>query len=348
MKKRAIQSTSGNEVDDVYEDVKRILDHARSGALRSMSSIMVKAYWHIGKVIVEHEQKGDRRARYGKTITQGLAKRLTKNYGKGFNSTNIWYMKQFYLSFPNVNALDTRLTWTHYRMLLKVDGEGARRFYILEAASNSWSTRELDSQINSMLYERLAMSRDGEGVRELSTKGHEIRKPEDLLKDPFVLEFLGLNGKAHYHEKDLEGALIDSLKDFMLELGKGFSFVARQRGITLGGDHYYIDLVFYNYILKCFVLMELKVGKLTPRDIGQMDFYVRYFEKEERQDDDNPTIGLLLSSDKNEVMVKYTVLADRENIFSAKYRLYLPDEGELRRRLMDDRETVERERQLLN
>ncbi len=255
-------------------------------------------------------------------------------------------MRDFYLTFPKVNALRAELTWTHYRLLLKADKEEARNFYMLESVKNNWSTRVLERQINSLLYERLALSKDREKVLELSTKGQVIQEPKDIVKDPYVLEFLDLKENRKFLEKDLEHALIDELQTFLLELGKGFSFVARQRRITVDGDHYYIDLVFYNYVLKCFMLIDLKVGKLTHQDIGQMDFYVHYFEKEERLVGDNPSSGLILCSDKNETMVRYTLLEDSKQIFASKYKLYLPTEDELKKELEREREMLEMERRL--
>ena len=312
-----------------------MLEKARITAYRSVNFAMVQSYREIGRIIVEEEQKGKERAKYGKALIKELSIRLTGDYGKGFNERNLWYMRDFYLTFPKVNALRSELTWTHYRLLLKVDKEEARDFYLIEVINNRWSTRELERQINSLLYERLALSKDKNKVKELSIRGQEIQTPQDIIKDPYVLEFLELQENKNYLEKDLENALIDKLKDFLLELGKGFSFVARQRRITIDGEHFYIGLVFYNYILKSFVLIDLKVGKLTHQDIGQMDFYVRYYEKEERLKGDNPTIGLILCSDKNETMIKYTLLEDRKQIFASKYKLYLPTEKELNRLIRD-------------
>jgi predicted nuclease of restriction endonuclease-like (RecB) superfamily len=279
-------------------------------------------------------------------LIKELSQRLTRDYGKGFNESNLKYMRQFYLTFSNSHALRDELTWTHYRLLLKIEKEEARNFYMLEAIKDNWSTRELERQINSLLYERLALSKDEGKVLELSTKGQVIQEPKDIIKDPYVLEFLDLKENGDFLEKDLEHALIDKLQEFLLELGKGFSFVARQRRITVDGDHFYIDLVFYNYILRCFVLINLKVGKLTHQDIGQMDFYARYFEKEERLEGDNPTIGLILCSDKNETMVRYTLLEDSKQIFASKYKLYLPTEEELKEELERERRMLEMERRL--
>ena len=281
-----------------------------------------------------------------KKIIKQLSQRLITEFGKSFNVRNLWHMRKFYLTFPKVNALRSELSWTHYRLFLKVEKEDVRNFYVIEACNNSWSTRELERQMNSLLYERIALSKDKNEVKELSEKGLILKTPKDLIKDPFILEFLDLKENKNYCESDLEESLIDKLKEFLLELGKGFAFVARQRRITVGGDHFYIDLVFYNYILRCFLLIDLKVGKLSHRDIGQMDFYVRYFEEEERQDGDNPTIGLLLCADKNETMVKYTLLSDSRNMFASKYKLYLPSKEELKRELMQERELIEMERRL--
>ncbi|MBM3235333.1 DUF1016 domain-containing protein [Candidatus Poribacteria bacterium] len=335
-------------LDAVYQSITDILEAARTTAYRSVNVAMVQAYWQIGRIIVEEEQKGHQRADYGKALIAELARRLTRDYGKGFTESNLKYMRQFYLTFPNRHALRDELSWTHYRLLLKLEKEGARNFYLLETINNNWSTRELERQINALLYERLALSKDKEKVMELSTKGQVVQAAHDLIKDPYVLEFLEVKENQAVLEKDLEQSLIDRLQDFLLELGKGFAFVARQRRITIDGDHFYIDLVFYNYILKCFTLIDLKIGKLTPQDIGQMDFYVRYFEQEEKQESDNPTIGLILCSDKNEAMVKYTLLEDNQRIFASKYKLYLPTEEELQRELLDERVKIELEKAVLN
>ncbi len=312
-----------------YASIKEILQSARSQAFRAVNFAMVKAYWEIGRVIVEEELRGKNRANYGERLIDELSERLSKEFGAGFNRSNLFYIRQFYLMFPKVHALRGQLTWTHYRLLLRQENEYARRFYLNECINSRWSTRELDRQMNSLLYERLALSKDKKGVLELAKKGQIIEKPADLVKDPFVLEFVGLGEKERVDENELEARLAARLKDFLLELGRGFSFVARQKRITVGEEHYHIDLVFYNYLLKCFVLIDLKAGKLTHQDIGQMDFYVRYFEKEVRSEGDNPTIGLILCSDKNSAMAKYTLLADGRQIFASKYRLVLPNEKEL-------------------
>lgn len=330
-------------INKIYGNIKQILEKARSNAYRAVNFAMVVAYWQIGRVIIEEEQKGKKRAKYGKALLKELSIMLSKEYGAGFDESNLRYMRLFYLQFPKCDALRHELNWTHYRLLLKVEKETIRKFYLLETINNNWSTRELERQINSLLYERIALSKDKDKVKELSTKGQIIIKPEDLIKDPYVLEFLGVNENKNL-EKNIENLLVEKLKDFLMELGRGFSFVSRQKRISLNGDHYYIDLVFYNYILKCFVLIDLKMGRLTHHDIGQMDFYVRYFEKEEKQEGDNHTIGLILCSDKNEAMVKYTLLSESKRIFASKYKLYLPSEDELRKELVKERERIEMER----
>jgi len=333
-------------IDTAYQNIKAILEKARSTAYRAVNFAMVQAYWGIGRVIVEEEQKGAERAEYGKGLIKELSIRLTKDYGRGFDESNLRNMRLFYHTFPNCDALRHELSWTHFRLLLRIEKEEARNFYMLESVKNNWSTRELERQINSLLYERLALSKDRKKVLELSTKGQVIQESRDIIKDPYVLEFLDLKENRIFLEKNLEHALIDKLQAFLLELGKGFSFVARQGRITVDGDHYHIDLVFYNYILKCFVLIDLKVGKLTHQDIGQMDFYVRYFEKEEKLEGDNPTIGLILCSDKNETMVRYTLLEDSKQIFASKYKLYLPTEEELKAELERERKMLELEKRL--
>ncbi len=329
-----------------YENIRQILEKARATAYRAVNFAMVTAYWEIGRVIVEEEQKGKERAKYGEHLIKQLSQKLTTEYGEGFTETNLKYMRLFYLKFQISHALSDQLSWTHYRLLLRVENENSRNFYLQETVNSRWSTRELERQIGALLYERLALSKDKAGVKQLSVKGIVVNKPEDLVKDPYVLEFLGLKENEKYLESDIETALLGKLKDFLLELGKGFSFVARQKRISVDGDHYYVDLVFYNYLLRCFVLIDLKVGKLIPQDIGQLDFYVRYFEKEMKRGGDNPTIGLILCSDKNETMVKYTLLSKNKNIFASKYKLYLPSEEELKKELAKERGRIEQEKRL--
>ncbi|MBU0591163.1 DUF1016 family protein [Candidatus Micrarchaeota archaeon] len=330
---------SGTE--NAYKEIRAILENARSRAYVAVNSTMVRAYWEIGRVIVGEEQKGKIRAEYGKRLIDSVSIKLSKEFGAGFNERNLWHMRNFYLKFKKVNALRTELSWIHYRLLLSIDDKNALEFYLTETANNRWSTRELDRQISAMLYEQLALSKDKSKLKELAVHGQILKTPADIIKDPYVLEFLQVKENETLHENKLEELLTSKLKDFLLELGKGFSFVARQKRITVDGEHYHVDLVFYNYILKCFVLVDLKVGKLTHQDIGQMDFYVRYFEKEEKQAGDNPSIGMILCSNKNEAMVKYTLLAESRNIFASKYKLYLPTEKELVEELKRERSTAD-------
>ncbi|WP_297429890.1 PDDEXK nuclease domain-containing protein [Clostridium sp.] len=331
----------------VYENIKNTLNEARSKAYTSINFYMVQTYWRIGKIINE-AQDGSERAEYGKELINELSKKLTSDYGKGFDKSNLSRMRKFYSLFNNVDALRQELSWTHYRLIIKVDGERKRNFYIDECIKSNWSTRQLERQINSFYYERL-LSTQEENKNEVR---NEIKKLEpekninDMVKDPYILEFLNLKENKKFLEKDLEQGLIDNLQEFLLELGKGFSFVGRQRRITADGEHFYIDLVFYNYLLKCFVLIDLKLGKLTHQDIGQMDFYVRYYEKEIKGEDDNPTIGIILCSERNETIVKYSILEESKQIFASKYMLYMPTEEELKREIKRDREILEIEERM--
>jgi len=343
-KKKLVYETGA--VSNVYESIKAIIETARHTSYQAVNVAMLKAYWNIGREIVEEEQRGKTRADYGKYLIKELSAKLTKNLGKGFDISNLKNMRQFYLVFPNGDALRHQLSWTHYRLLMRIEKKEVRHFYMLETINNKWGTRELERQIHSLLFERLALSRDKEKVLALSQEGQVIRDGRDIIKDPYILEFLEINENKNFLEKDLEQALIDKLQDFLLELGKGFSFVARQKRITVDDEHFYIDMVFYNFILKCFFLIDLKIGKLSHKDIGQMDFYVRYFEKEEKQEDDNPTVGLILCSEKNETIVKYTMLENNRQMFASRYKLYIPLEEELITELTRERDHFETERQL--
>lgn len=290
---------------------------------------MVIAYWHIGHEIVEGEQKGKTRAEYGQRLIRNLAVRLSEDFGGGFDERNLFFMRQFYLSYPKLNALRSELSWTHYRILMRVDKLDARSFYEIKCIRNNWSARELERQKGSLLFERLALSKDKKGLLRLAKKGQELASYGDMIKDPYVLEFTGLSPQSKLYEKKLEQALIDNLSKFLLELGKGFTFVARQKRISLDGDHFYIDLVFYNTMLKCYVIIDLKIGKLVHQDIGQMQMYVNYYDSEVRQSDDNPTVGLILCEDKKDAVVRYTLSKDNKQIFASRYKLYLPTEEEL-------------------
>ena len=326
----------------VYENIRATLADARTRAINAVNSAMVMTYWEIGRQIAD--AVGDR-AEYGKQLLQFLSERLTVEFGNGFTVPNLRNMRQFYQTFPIRYAVRSELTWTHYRMLMRVDEPNRREFYLNECVESGWTSRQLERQINSFFYERLlATQKEHRAEIEGEIFKTEPKTDQDyILKDPYILEFLDLKENVKYSESELEQGLIDKLQEFLLELGKGFSFVARQKRITSeGGDHYYIDLVFYNYILKCFVVIDLKAGKLTYQDVGQIDFYVRLFNDTVKRPDDNPTIGIILCADRDESIVKYSVLADNENLFASKYRSYLPTEEELKEELLRERELIER------
>jgi predicted nuclease of restriction endonuclease-like (RecB) superfamily len=340
------QKTPDKPSHHIYKQIREILSRARSLAWQTVNYEMVCCYWEIGRVLVEDEQKGRERADYGKGLLAEIAKKLSAEFGKGFDERNLRNMRSFYLAYPIRNALRSELSWTHYRILLRVERPEARMFYENEATNAKWSTRELERQIASLLFERLALSRDKAGILELAQKGHEVRQPEDLIKDPYVLEFAGLRHDGHFYEKDLESALISRLKDFLLELGKGFAFMARQQRITLDGRHFYIDLVFYNRLTRSFVLIDLKVGDLTHQDLGQMQMYVNYYQREMTIEEENPPIGIILCSDKSDAVVRYTLPEDNNRIFASRYKLYLPSEEELAAEIMKERHALELEQRL--
>lgn len=328
-----------------YADIKCVLDKAREKVYSTANSAMVIAYWNIGKILYKECGENERSA-YGKKVLQEISQKLTKEYGKGFTEANLRNMRQFYCTFPNCNALRSELNWTQYRMLMRVHKTDAREFYLEECAKSNWSSRQLERQINSFYYERLLASQNPENIRNEIATLEPAKKPEDIIHDPYVLEFIGLEDSADFHEKDLEQALIEKLQKFLLELGRGFSFVARQKHIDMDGDHFYIDLVFYNYLLKCFVLIDLKTGKLTHQDIGQMDSYVRIYDDKQKGNDDNPTIGIILCSEKNKTIAKYSVLNDSKQVFASKYQLTLPTEEELQRYIEEERGRLEEEERL--
>lgn len=315
-----------------YKEIKRILEMARQKAYSAANFAMVDAYWNIGRHIVER-QGGDARAEYGAGLIKELSEQLTKDFGKGFTVANLKNMRQFYLTFPNGYTLCSELSWSHYRLLMRVENANARSFYLNECVKSRWSTRQLERQINTLFYERLLSSRDKAGVASEISTLEPGRTPEDVIRDPYVLEFLGLSPNADFYESDLESALITHLQNFLLELGRGFSFVARQKRFTVDGRHFRIDLVFYNYILKCFVLIDLKVGDLTHQDQGQMQMYVHYYERELMNEGDNPPIGIVLCANKSDSLVKYTLPENETQIFASRYKLYLPSEEELLKEL---------------
>lgn len=325
-----------------YNKIKEILISSRNKAYTKINFIMVEAYWNIGKNIVE-KQMGNKRADYGKGLLKELSKQLTKDFGKGFTVTNLTYMRQFYLAFQNYHSLSDELGWTHYRHLLKIENETTRRFYLEECIKSNWTTRQLERQINSSFYERLISSKDKDLVRNEIFSLEKSTVPEDIIRDPYIFEFLGLEHTPNIFEKDLEQALINHLQKFLLELGRGFSFVARQQKITFDGRNFFVDLVFYNFILKCFVLIDLKIGDLTHQDLGQMQMYVNYYTRKIMNDGDTPPIGIVLCADKSDSIVKYTLPEGNNQIFASKYKLYLPTEEEFKNELEAEYKMLEQE-----
>ena len=324
-----------------YSEIKEALLLSRSQAYSAVNFAMVQAYWQIGRIIVEHEQRGSLRAEYGKGILQQISNQLTEEFGKGFDVRNLRNMRSFYVAFPKWNALRSELTWTHYRALLRVENEDARRWYMEESIRSGWSSRQLERQISTLYYDRLLASREKLPVE---TEAKELMEPlaaENFIKDPYVLDFLDLKDYPALRESDLEQALINKLQEFLLELGRGFCFVARQKLMRYGDEDFFLDLVFYHSILKCHVLIDLKIGKLTHADVGQMDSYIRMFDDLYKNTDDNPTIGVILCSQKNEAIVKYSVLNDEKQVFASKYKLTLPTVEELQREMEQERRLIE-------
>ena len=321
------------EISNNYiNEIKTILKNARQKAYTAVNSAMVEAYWKIGRRIVEEEQSGRERAEYGKEIIKNLSKELTEEFGKGFGERNIRNIRQFYVLFSDYEkwkSLISKLTWTHIQKVLRVSDEKARIFYLTEAAENMWSVRTLDRNISTLYYNRIVASIDKKIVENEMKEKTKKLQAEEFIKNPVVLEFLDLPTNMSYTENELEKALTDDIQKFMMELGKGFAFVERQQHIRTENSDFYIDLVFYNYILKCFVIVELKTGKLTHQDIGQLDMYVRMYDDLKKQENDNPTIGLLLCTDTDSTVIKYSVLNDNKNLFASKYVNYLPSEEEL-------------------
>ena len=326
---------------EIYLEIKETLLLSRNQAYSAVNFAMVQAYWHIGRIIVEHEQNGTLRAEYGKGVLNQLSEQLTQEFGKGFTVTNLKYMRQFYTTFQNCHALRGELTWTHYRALLKVENKAAREWYMEECVRAGWSSRQLERQISTLYYDRLLASREKAPVVDEANALMEPLAAENFIKDPYVLEFLDLKNYPSLRENELEQALIDKLQEFLLELGRGFCFVARQKLMRYEDEDFYIDLVFYHSILKCYVLIDLKLGKLTHGDVGQMDSYIRMFDAIYRNEDDNPTVGIILCSQKNEAIVKYSVLNDEKQIFASKYQLTLPTAEELQREIEAERRRIE-------
>lgn len=374
--------SSSASVDSLFERVATILDQARGAVVRSVNSHMVLAYWHIGREIVETMQGGDERAQYGRGLLDNLASRLTERYGRGFSTTNLRYFRAFHQVYaertPEIRHMacgefdsgsirhmpcgalrdvalaveghvaergfSPALGWSHYRALMTIENPTERLFYEIEAEKDGWSVEHLQRQIHTLLFARLLKSRDREGVLALARKGQAIDKATDVLKDPYILDFLDLPDGGRLRESDLEQAIIGQLQSFLLELGKGFAFVARQKRLAYEGEHFYVDLVFYHTILKCYLLIDLKVGKLTHQDIGQMDSYVRLYDEQFTSEEDNPTIGLILCAEKNEAVARYSVLNESKHIFAAKYVQHLPSEAELKREIERERRALDAKR----
>jgi len=313
---------------NIISDIQSIIISSREVAIRAVDRERVIMYWNIGKRIFEEEQGGQQRAAYGDNLINYISEQLTPAFGSTCSARNLNYFRQFFRSFPIVNALRSQLAWTHYRLLLRTEDPEQRDFYINETVKNNWSARQLERQLSSHLYERLLLSTDKDAILAMSRNEQQPREAKDIIKDPLVLEFLGLKQEAAYFEKDLESALITHIQEFMLELGNGYSFTARQKRIHLDGDDFFVDLVFYNRLLQCFVIVELKTHKVTHQDIGQLQMYVNYYDRVERLPHENPTVGILLCLEKNDTVVRYS-LPENSNVFASKYQLYLPTPEQL-------------------
>ena len=320
---------------DIYQEIHDLLHKARQNIISNINSTMTKTYFLIGKRIVEEEQDGNKRAEYGKNLIKMLSEKLTKEFGKGFSETNLEQMRKFFKVYGIPQTLSEEfqfnLSWSHYLILMRIKDIDARNFYEIETIENNWSLRELKRQVNSSLYERLVLSKNKEKVKELAVKGQIIEKAQDVIKDPYILEFLGLDEKSDYSENKLETEIINKLEMFLLELGKGFTFVGRQVRFTFDEKHFRIDLVFYNRLLKCFVLIDLKIGEVTHQDLGQMQMYVNYYDRYVKLPDENDTIGIIICKDKNDTLVKLTLPKDNNQIFASRYTTILPSLDEFKK-----------------
>jgi len=348
--------------NQLFGKIAGLLNEARKFIVKNVNQTIVLTYFEIGKLIVEEEQEGKERAEYGKAVLKELSQKLADEFGKGYSVYNLERMRNFYLVFRNRIAETEKsasvmrksdeeksespmrkiespfiLSWTHYLQLIKIENEEERRFYEIVAVNNNWSVRELERQYDSSLYERLVLSRDKEGIKELSRKGQVVTKPIDTIKEPYILDFLGLEEKDKYTESDLETAIINKLEHFLTELGKGFLFVGRQQRITIEDEHFYVDLVFYNRLLQCFVLIDLKIGKLKHQDLGQMQMYVNYYDEFKKTKEENLTIGIVLCKQKNETLVRITLPKENQQIFASKYQTVLPSKEELKQ-LIENKE----------
>ena len=354
------KSDSDEVKEELYMQVENLISSSKQSLIKSVNQTMVYTYFELGRMIIDFEQEGEKKAEYGKEVLKNLSEKLAENFGKGFSVNNLENMRRFYLAYsqnkkpisenvsrklaevkneirvPNFES-DFKLSWSHYLKLIRIEDQNERDFYEIEAIQNAWTLKELQRQFDSALYQRLALSRDKDQIKELSKKGQIITKPSDALKDPYILEFIGLPKQKNYSESDLEQELIDKLEHFLLELGKGFTFVARQKRISFDEKHFKIDLVFYNRLLKCFVLIDLKIGELKHQDIGQIQMYVNYYDRFVKLDEENKTIGIILCQDKNDTLVEITLPEDNEQIFASKYKTILPSKDELRK-LIEDKE----------
>lgn len=313
----------------LIQDLRQIIETARANAVHSVDFCRVQMYWHLGQRIFEEEQQGKERADYGTYLTRNLAKLLEPEYGSGFGVRQLEQARQFYRTYPNANTLRSQLNWSQYRKLIQIDDPDKREYYELESVNNAWTARETERQINSMLYERLLLSNDKESLLAVARKQRIPESPTEVIKDPMVLEFLGLQREPSYYEKDLEGAIISHLTEFLLEMGNGFSFVARQKRLLLEDDEFFADLVFYNRLLRCHIVIELKTGELTHQDLGQLQMYVNYYDRNVKLPDENPTIGILLCTEKNDTVVRMTLPEENKTILASEYKLYLPTTEQL-------------------
>lgn len=324
-----------DQYQDLIQQIGGLLSLGRQKAVQSVNTILVQTYWQIGRHIVEFEQKGNGRAEYGSQLFERLSRDLTQLYGKGFSRSNLLYMRKLYRSFPISETLSHILTWSHYFEILKADSDLEIQLYSKQGENEKWSVRELKRNMKSLLFQRIAVSKDKDGILELAKEGHQITKPEDLIKDPFVLEFLNIPQQFQWQENDLEEEIITQLQNFILEMGKGFAFIGRQYRVSVGGRHFYIDLLFYHRILKCFVLIDLKKGEIGHQDIGQMNLYLNYFKKEEATEGDNEPVGIILGAHKNEILVEYATDSITNAILLSKYQLYLPKREDFQHLLED-------------